>query len=239
MRVPLAEIMADIPDAIEPQMVAHNTVSFALSDGTRVWRHHHTNIVTRTPDGQFRLDSGGFRTRATKSRISKFSPAALEQREGVWYIGEVPFFDGIVVDQYGAPPDIPATALLRDAAKTKLLKRQIEELASHAAHMLRLPLPELHVDCWVCQARAEQSVGPSNPLLNVYVPNHDALAQYDRWHLESHLDKGELQGSLIVNALRWSGKSDPQIMALYGFAGNRAQVKSALRRYLHHKLGID
>lgn len=62
------------------------------------WR---TPVVTAYPDGTFQLANGGYCTSTTRSRIRAYSPAKLVQRKFAWYVGDLPFFDGIRVDANG------------------------------------------------------------------------------------------------------------------------------------------
>jgi len=57
------------------------------------------------PDGTYRLYSGGWYTLTTKDRIRRFSPCFLSQTNGVWHVGDTPFYEGMLIDAEGNPID--------------------------------------------------------------------------------------------------------------------------------------
>ncbi len=69
--------------------------------------YHGTRVVTYLNNGTFVLQSGGWHTNTTKTRINDYSPARVYQRNFNWYImtkgGPVGFFDGMIVDANGEP----------------------------------------------------------------------------------------------------------------------------------------
>jgi hypothetical protein len=85
--------------------LAKNTWLLRVDESSFAIKLHDTNVVVIHYDGTFELFSGGFRTRTTKYRINRFSPACLFQRRNVWYIGDITgdlhFREGIVVDSNG------------------------------------------------------------------------------------------------------------------------------------------
>lgn len=59
---------------------------------------HKTVVVRAEPDGQFTLNSGGYRTATTKDRISRYSPTLVWQKHGQWFYGNgEEFQDGVIV----------------------------------------------------------------------------------------------------------------------------------------------
>jgi hypothetical protein len=74
--------------------------------------YHDTLVVEKLNDGRFVLDSGGFRTKTTKTRINQFTPPGcnLYQEGGPdhWFIKDrqgnpVEFSDGMILDSDGFP----------------------------------------------------------------------------------------------------------------------------------------
>ena len=84
--------------ACDPKIVAPNTFQYS-KNGETVFRLHATDIVRRLPDGSVILNSGGFRTRTTKDRMSCLLPAgySLYQLGGQWFINGIPYFEGMRV----------------------------------------------------------------------------------------------------------------------------------------------
>lgn len=75
-----------------------------------------TPVVAAYQDGTFVLNTSGYRTSTTKTRINTYSPAHVYQKAGVWYLRvpdgaiddggpaqAVKFYDGIRVNRYGVP----------------------------------------------------------------------------------------------------------------------------------------
>ena len=64
---------------------------------------HHTEIVRAFDDGYFALDSGGWHTVTTKSRMNEYLPGGYRvyQQDFAWSLrtpdGDVPFHDGMVL----------------------------------------------------------------------------------------------------------------------------------------------
>lgn len=83
--------------------VGNNTWMERLGNGSIAVILHSTAVVVIHPDGTFTLDSGGWQTVTTKSRINEFSPAGLFQKKGTWYVADgsfdrlVEFYDGMKV----------------------------------------------------------------------------------------------------------------------------------------------
>lgn len=85
----------------DTKKVANNTYLERIDSETIGVRLHRTHVVTIHADGSYRLNSGGWRTVTTKSRINDFAPVRLSQRRGEWYVehggGEVLFRDGMEI----------------------------------------------------------------------------------------------------------------------------------------------
>lgn len=65
-----------------------NTFLYVNELGETVVRFHQTDIVRIHEDGSVLLNSGGFRTATTKSRMNDYLPpgVSLFQKDGEWYI---------------------------------------------------------------------------------------------------------------------------------------------------------
>ena len=118
MRETVTEIMQGVPvkGGTKPRRVANNTVHYIRPDGCEVWRLHHTDIVTKRPDGLYVLNSGGWRTSTTKDRINAYAPVRLYQHKHEWFLAvrapdgsfdwnasPIPFEDHMTVDASGRP----------------------------------------------------------------------------------------------------------------------------------------
>lgn len=88
--------------------VCHQTnvrLNYNLSIGISYW---NTNFVTIYPSGNIELNSSGYRTVTTKSRLNQFTPyrVVIFQKDYVWYIVDsygdmTEFVDGIKLDSKG------------------------------------------------------------------------------------------------------------------------------------------
>jgi hypothetical protein len=86
--------------------IANNTLRIELQDGGYAIRFHDTNVLTFSADGKsVKLDSGGYRTRTTKERMSEYLPEGLSitQKNWEWYIYDrknnstLPYSDGMTL----------------------------------------------------------------------------------------------------------------------------------------------
>lgn len=77
--------------------IGNHTYLLALDNGNVAIQLHWTHVITITPDNKYILNSGGYRTATTKNRINQYAPVNLCQKKGVWYVGDVEYFDGMEV----------------------------------------------------------------------------------------------------------------------------------------------
>lgn len=91
----------------QSRKIGNNTYLVRYTDwGNIAVRLHATDIVTYYPDGRIVLNTGGWKTVTTKSRINEFSPLQISQAKGVWSIRNyavapdewVSYADGITWD---------------------------------------------------------------------------------------------------------------------------------------------
>ncbi len=65
-------------------------------------KYHNTVVVEIRNDGTYRLNSGGWRTVTTKSRINEYSPVNVYQKHFEWYLSATqPFVENMVVNSKG------------------------------------------------------------------------------------------------------------------------------------------
>lgn len=203
-----------------------STLRFERPTGERGILYHKTVVVLHNPDGSIVLNSGGWRTPTTKERINSELPSgyAVSQSKGLWYVhgpqSKVPYYDGIVIVP-GADLKVSKWGEIEER-KQKKLGKQILAFVKKLDKLSEIPQPS-QADCWYCSMVTDdgKTLGEST--------NDN--------HLLSHVVEGYLHGSLIVNALRWSGLSD-QGIALHYRMNLKDRVKNTLRRYLREKLGL-
>ena len=81
--------------------IANNTTLHRIDADSIAVQLHATNVVTYHRDGRIILNTGGWRTSTTKTRLNDYSPARISQRKGEWFVRfngiEVPFENGLNV----------------------------------------------------------------------------------------------------------------------------------------------
>lgn len=96
--------------------LSHNVYLEPRADDCIAVKYHATDIIVYHPDGKIELHCGGWFTRTTKQNISAYSPFAVWQDKGVWYVNKgpdfveadiMPFEDGMILD---APEWVGAAA---------------------------------------------------------------------------------------------------------------------------------
>lgn len=117
-RYTLEEMLRGVPYVGTAKKLGYNLCAFTAPNGDKVVRHCLTNIVTLTPEGNYIITSGGWRTKTTKDRINEHAPVRLWQRKAEWFLCgrrddgsfdhtiEIPFRDGIVVNAAGIVIDM-------------------------------------------------------------------------------------------------------------------------------------
>jgi hypothetical protein len=82
---------------VSKEKIGNNTLQITLDDGRVITRLHNTDIVTRMPNGDMVLNSGKWRSHTTAQRL-RAEGVPLTIKKGEWFVGDVPFTDGMVLD---------------------------------------------------------------------------------------------------------------------------------------------
>lgn len=230
------QFTADQRAACKPKIIARNTFRYQ-DGGCTVIRLHATDIVRELSPGRYKLDSGGWRTMTTKDRMQgAIGPYRLWQDKGQWFVGcdgnaAVPYYDGMVL------PDAFKKRGKADKAAAKELKLRaaVKKFCNRLDGLKELPVPS-NGDCWFCCLHVADGKDKGKALGDVSHADH----------ILSHIKEGYLHGSLIMNALTHAGYGNPCVV--FGMEQsdrqqgrklwNGGNVKRALRRYLHAKLGL-
>jgi len=172
----------------QSKKLANNTYLHRRGDNIAI-QLHSTDIATFTPNGDIILNSGGWHTSTTKERINMAIGNRLSQVNGVWYIGDVRFADGIIIHANGK-----ITGGIKDNPKQdKAIKAKVKKYAQLCADAVPLPIPNSG-DCWMClmQTQDKQTLGD--------------VIKSD--HIDSHLKEHYIVPSLVLNALKEAGNTD-------------------------------
>jgi uncharacterized protein YodC (DUF2158 family) len=217
MKESKSKIMAGI-DAVSSKVVGNNTVEWIDGEGNKHIRLHHTDIVIIGKNGDFTLNSGGWKTVTTKERINEYMPTgSIIQEKSIWYYsyGEnrSPFFDGMLIHGDGRPDRIGKDPT-KEYAK---IKARVKKFVNMLDTLKEIPIPSPG-DCWFCHLIDEKG---------------NAWGDKDISHLEAHIKEKYLHGSLIWNALKESGYPHPEIIIQMKL---KDDIKRALRKYLLKRL---
>lgn len=203
-----------------------------------VVRLHDTAVVIFQPNGDIKLETGGWKTVTTKERINSYLPRPWQvwSERGVWLLSDgngtkVTFEDGITIKADGTIDG--AGEPIKDLNK---LKRQIKVyveayIAAFDAGTIPQPGPG---DCWGCLMVTAEGKAPMG----------------GKDHILSHFEKKYYVPSLLLRAIerypvsqfarayisdKWAGTNNGAVFAPVG----RDQVAKSLRRYINQELGMQ
>lgn len=217
----ISNLMSGVKDPVtSSKRVDNNTMEIHYANGNTAYRLHDTDVVTKLPNGDIVLNSGGWKTNTTKDRINTYANGIyISQVKGIWYVKGYQFKDGMVVHPDGS---ITGAAKPNDK-KIDKAKRDIDKFVALITEN-NLPQPSSG-DCWYCLMKTQDGENLGD-------------AFDDNSHLQSHLKEKYLHGSLLVNAMKEAGYSDRQIG--FHYAMKYADTfKKALRKYLRKRLIPD
>jgi hypothetical protein len=173
----------------QSKKLANNTYLHRRGDNIAL-QYHSTDVATFTPKNDIILNSGGWHTSTTKERINMAIGNKLSQLNGVWYIGDVRFADGITIHANGK-----ITGGTKDNPKQdKAIKAKVKKYAQLCAGAVPMSPPDSG-DCWYCLMKTND-----NKTLG------DAIK--DNEHIDSHIKESYIVPSLVLNALREAGNTD-------------------------------
>jgi uncharacterized protein (TIGR02996 family) len=80
----------------DSRKLATHTYLERLGPDTVGVRYHNTYVVKAHRDGRFETDSGGYRTKTTKERISEYAPDSVYQKQHQWHYSDgTPYTDEV------------------------------------------------------------------------------------------------------------------------------------------------
>jgi hypothetical protein len=89
--------------SLDTEKGAYRDVTVEMPDGRTAHFYHQSPVVVQK-DGQYRLDSHGYRTSTTKERINRYLPTGFRvfQEDYEWYLsgpggGRKEFHDGMII----------------------------------------------------------------------------------------------------------------------------------------------
>jgi len=233
----------------QSRKVANNTYLERRPEGDIAVRLHATDVVTFHPDGTATLNSGGWLTVTTKSRINDYLPGGivLSSIKGRWYLvysghGEydaegnwhyvpserraVPYSDGVTVDLASLDViggEAAAEAVkAEDSANEKMRKAVAAYVAKTTPEAIVKAFENSAGDCLLCNWSGRE---------------------VEADHLRLHVDEQYVMYSLTRNAVTERGFMNPDlILHMIYSAAKGGQVdriyKDSVRKYLRKHLTV-
>ena len=126
--------------------LGNNTYLVIRDDDGYGIRLHDTEVVIHYKD-RIVLNSGGYKTLTTKSRMNEYTPFNVIQKQKVWYVDGTPFEDGITLYNNGT-----IKGQGKNPKETiKLTKRVKQYSKDYAKEFMRGNIPKpSNGDCWGC-----------------------------------------------------------------------------------------
>lgn len=223
--------------------VANNTYLERRDEFTIAVHYHATDVVTFHADGRIILQSGGWYTYTTKTRLGHFSPVSVRSIRGRWHVQHgprrnpntgrweddspgpmVPYVDGMDVGAETLPVTDTSAEDAANRETEKAIRNYLRGLTDEKFRELVEDAAANGTagDCWYCAMR-ETETG---------VPIGDAFGTLD--HLRSHLAERYYMASLLRNAVAAGGYRTPAFI-LHCAPG---LARDALGKYLRKRLRV-
>lgn len=254
--------MAEIPNSYEKadgllqgrckfrRKVANNTYLERRDHGIGLLLHS-TDVVTFYPNGDMKLDSGGWRTVTTKDRINQaLSGWRLWQENGQWTIARhngngykdvAVYADGMILEASGETEGGEPL----DVIKEKLeLRRRVQRYAAaylKAFEAGKVPVPSAG-DSWHCVMRTDAGETLGETFKNTsHLLSH--ISKEERYFVPSLLVRA-MEVMPVSQAMQWSlasqwGETEEQKESGRAWWSNwtRRSLQKTLSRYILRQLG--
>lgn len=174
----------------------HDREHQGILGGAVAVKYHDTDVVTYYADGSIRLDTGGWLTMSTRSRIEEYLPAGyrVASVKGRWYLmtyehtatgsGSFAWLDGITIHADGTVTGFEPDAVVaeQDAANKALDKAVKGYVALITPEAVETAIAQQGGDCFLCMAGTSSTE-----------------------HLVSHIEEGYVVCRLLANAVEAKG----------------------------------
>lgn len=242
-----SDILSGVKHTVrKSRFLANNTVEYFIEEdiNKRIIRLHDTDILVF----ELEKDRGhehdlvyiytdGWKTPTTKDRLNNFGKGFfIWQENRRWYISDKMgnkslFYEGACI-QNGC-----LTRIEEKDSRTDKLEKLINKYCAKIGKLDKIPMPD-QGDCWYCLGEAKLSDNLNQAEYGVL--HSDGSYESKDWEatedscLLSHLEEGYIHGSLIFNALKYSGRN-PILFLQMGLTGD---IRRAVRKYFRGKLGL-
>ena len=208
--------------------LGNNTYLVIRDDNGYGIRLHDTEVVIHYED-KIVLDSGGYKTVTTKSRMNEYTPYNVFQKQKVWYVDGIPFKDGITLHNNGM-----IEGQGKDPKETiKLTKRVKQYSKDYAKEFMKGNIPKpSNGDCWGCLFHKEGK--PT--IARDHILSHLDDKYYVPSMLHKMFDSGCLsQYALAVICEAWNGNP---IDDTYSPGLVSRQIEKAIYKFCARDLGL-
>jgi len=227
---------------VKSKFLANNTVEYFTEDNRRIIRLHDTDIMVFEQERSrgFKHDlvilyTDGWKTPTTKDRMNTFGKGfSIWQEKRRWWIqdefnNKSLFYEGATI-QNGC-----LTRIEERDSRTDKLEKLINKYCAKIGNLREIPMPSSG-DCWHCLGETGLSGNLNQAEYGVL--HEDGRYESKNWKatncLISHLEEGYVHGSLIFNALRYTGRNPIMYLQL----GWTSDIRRAVRKYFRRKLGL-
>lgn len=239
------QLLAKARNKNNGEPIANNTRLYERENNSISIQLHNTDIVTYKANGDIVLNSGGWKTVTTKSRINEYLEKwIITQHNSIWYLGhgwdspEYLFEDGITIHPDGSVDGKPYNKEIE--TKNRKLKKQVKKYVDGFVKALvnkQIPQPSTG-DCWYCCLKTKDGKSWG-----------DCTENTD--HIYSHFKEKYYVPSLLVNAIETFPVCDYARGSIgfylgfhetdpgdFGLNIVRRDVKRSLKRYIYKVLGL-
>ena len=209
--------------------LGNNTYLVVRGDGGYGIRLHDTEVVIHYED-RIVLDSGGYKTVTTKSRMNDYSPHMIYQKNHVWYVNdEIPFEDDITLYNNGT---IKGEGV-NPKETIKLAKRVRQYSKDYAKEFIKGNIPKpSNGDCWGCLFHKDDK--PT--IAKDHILSHLEDKYYVPSMLHNMFDSGYLsQYALSIICEVWN---DKPITEMYMLEHVEDCIQKAIYKFCARDLGI-
>lgn len=207
--------------------IGNNTYLKKLDDCIAVLLHD-TYIVKYYPKYN-QYFTGGWNTHTTKDRLNTYGDINIYQKNGLWYVGNYLFFDGLK----SRNGEIIGKKLLPEKTEKKIKKikakiaKYIQDVGKKYDEGIAKPSSG---DCWYCSMRTDDGKTLGD------IQDND--------HLLHHFEEKYVVPSLIWNAITEAGYRYPELIVGWTREdelsrpnyGSKTSVLCAVRKYLNKRL---
>lgn len=194
-------------------------------------RLYDTIIMTVNQLNEYRYYAGHYQTKTTMDCINRYGPVRVTKKKNQWYVNDMPFFDGILVN--------PALPTIDDFPKEQKINSLLDQYVSgYSEYVLKNGIFVGLNDWSIVSLDKSLRLGYHDCPICFNAPSGRVIPSD---HIENHMKMREFVPSLLYKALSYQVK-DPALM--WAFCANEVKnkrtkyVEQILSKFLTHKLSV-